>query len=214
VNTKIERLLIPGVVGPLEALLEYGPQARSPLAALVCHPHPQFGGTMHNKVVFRAAKAALQVGVPALRFNFRGAGKSRGTYADGIGEREDVRAALDYLQSRFPETPLCLMGFSFGAWVGLAVGAGDPRVTALVGLGIPLATSDLGFLGEVSKPKLFVQGTLDEFGPADQMQTFYESLAEPKQIHWVQGADHFFAGKLGEVQSAVREFLKGILRGT
>jgi hypothetical protein len=168
---------------------------------------------MHNKVVFRAAKAALQAGIPALRFNFRGVGKSGGTFAHGIGEHDDVRAALDYLQSRFPQTPLCLMGFSFGAWVGLSVAAGDPRVATLVGLGIPVATSDLSFLREVRKPKLVVQGTRDEFGPADQMQAFYASLAEPKQIYWVQGADHFFAGKLQEVQIAVREFLEGILSG-
>ena len=169
---------------------------------------------MHNKVVFRAAKAALQAGVPVLRFNFRGVGKSAGTFADGIGERGDVRAALDYLQARFPNTPLCLMGFSFGAWVGLYVGAGDPRVAALVGLGLPVSQlTDLSFLREVSKPKLFVQAALDQFGPADQMQAFYDSLPEPKQIHWVQGADHFFAGKLEEVQTAVREFLGGVVRG-
>jgi len=210
----IERLLIPGPVGSLEALLELNPSSRPPLAALVCHPHPQHGGTMHNKVVFRAAKAALQAGVPVLRFNFRGVGKSAGTFADGIGERGDVRAALDYLQARFPNTPLCLMGFSFGAWVGLYVGAGDPRVAALVGLGLPVSQlTDLSFLREVSKPKLFVQAALDQFGPADQMQAFYDSLPEPKQIHWVQGADHFFAGKLEEVQTAVREFLGGVVRG-
>lgn len=209
----IERLLIPGPVGLLEAMLEVKESPRPPFAALVCHPHPQYGGTMHNKVVFRAAKAALQAGIPVLRFNFRGSGKSAGTFADGIGERGDVRAALDYLQARFPNTPVCLMGFSFGAWVGLYVGAGDPRVTALVGLGLPVASYDLSFLPEVSKPKLFVQAALDEFGPADQMQAFYDSLTEPKQIHWVQGADHFFAGKLEEVQTAVREFLKGIVRG-
>jgi hypothetical protein len=167
---------------------------------------------MQNKVVFRAAKAALQAGIPALRFNFRGVGKSAGAFAGGIGERDDVRAAIDYLRSRFPETPLCLMGFSFGAWVGLSVGAGDPRVVALVGFGIPVASYDLSFVRKVSKPKLFVQGTLDEFGPADQMQAFFTSLADPKQIHWVQGADHFFAGKLPEVQAAIREFLRSILR--
>jgi len=210
----MKRILIPGAVGPLEALLELDPSSRSPLAALVCHPHPQYGGTMHNKVVFRAAKAALQAGIPMLRFNFRGAGKSAGTFANGIGERDDVRAALDYLQARFPNTPLCLMGFSFGAWVGLSVGAGDPRVAALVGLGLPVGQlTDRSFLREVSKPKLFVQAALDEFGPADQMQAFYDSLPEPKQIHWVQGADHFFSGKLQEVQTAVREFLESIVRG-
>ena len=210
----MKRILIPGAVGPLEALLELNPSARSSLAALVCHPHPQYGGTMHNKVVFRAAKAALQAGIPVLRFNFRGVGKSGGTFANGIGERGDVRAALDYLQARFPNTPLCLMGFSFGAWVGLFVGAEDPRVAALVGLGLPVGQgTDLSFLREVSKPKFFVHAALDEFGPADQMQTFYDSLPEPKQIHWVQGADHFFEGKLQEVQTAVREFLEGIVRG-
>jgi len=219
----IERLFIPGPAGPLEGLLEYDRGVRlrrtaphpigsvSPsLAAVVCHPHPSFGGTMHNKVVFRAAKAALQAGAAVLRFNFRGVGKSRGAYADGIGEREDVRAALDYLQSRFPEARLCLIGFSFGAWVGLAVGAGDARVAALVGLGIPIATSDMGFLRGVTKSKLFVQGTLDEFGPADQMQCFFASLDEPKQIHWVQDTDHFFTGKLEEVQTTIREFMEGV----
>jgi hypothetical protein len=168
---------------------------------------------MHNKVVFRAAKAALQAGIPVLRFNFRGVGKSAGTFTNGIRQlTDDARAALDYLQSRFPCTPLCLMGFSFGAWVGLSVGASDPRVAALVGLGLPVASYDLSFLREVSKPKLFVQGTLDVFGPANQMQAFYDSLAEPKRIHWVQGANHFFAGKLAEVQTAIREFLERIVK--
>jgi len=219
----MERLLIPGPAGPLEGLLEYDLRVRlrraashppgsvsASLAAVVCHPHPSFGGTMHNKVVFHAAKAALQAGAAVLRFNFRGVGKSHGAYADGIGEREDVRAALDYFQSRFPERRLCLIGFSFGAWVGLAVGAGDARVAALVGLGIPIATSDMSFLRGVTKPKLFVQGTLDEFGPADLMQSFFASLDEPKQIHWVQGGDHFFTGKLGEVQTTIREFMGGV----
>jgi uncharacterized protein len=210
-NPRIERLFIPGAAGHLESILELDPSSHPHLAAVVCHPHPQYGGTMHNKVVFRAAKAALRAGVPALRFNFRGVGESGGTYGGGIGERDDVRAALDYLQSRFPKTPLCVVGFSFGAWVGLTVGAADPRVGALVGLGLPVASYDLGFLREVSKPKLFVQGTLDEFGPADQMQTLYDSLPEPKQIYWVQGVDHFFAGKLEEVQTAVQEFLQGIV---
>jgi alpha/beta superfamily hydrolase len=162
---------------------------------------------MHNKVVFRAAKAALALGLPTLRFNFRGAGKSAGTFDSGVGEREDVRAALDYLSTRFQGLPVCLVGFSFGSWVGLAVGATDPRVSTLVGLGLPVGSSDFRFLLEVRKPKLIIQGTRDEFGPRPAVEAFYDSLAEPKQIHWIDGADHFFAGKLDEVQKALSGFL-------
>jgi uncharacterized protein len=210
-TTKIQRLMIPGPVGQLEALLEGSPRETPPLASLVCHPHPQFGGTMHNKVVFRAAKTALQIGIPTLRFNFRGAGKSQGTFEGGIGEREDVLAALNFLETRFPGIPVCLVGFSFGAWVGLAAGAPDPRVYALVGLGIPLATCDFGFLKGISKSKLVVQGTLDEFGPRDQVEALYDSLLEPKQIHWAENADHFFTGKLDEVQAVLGSFLRKIM---
>jgi alpha/beta superfamily hydrolase len=197
-------------VGRIEALLEWDPETRPALASLVCHPHPLYGGTFHNKVVFRAAKAALQAGVPTLRFNFRGVGKSQGEFAEGRGEGEDVRATLDFLASRFPATPICLMGFSFGAWVGLAVGAADPRVRALVGLGVPVGTSDVGYLRGISKPKLIVQGTEDVFAPREQAEAFFASLAEPKRLHWVQGADHFFTGKLDEVRKAVRCFLEEI----
>ncbi len=166
---------------------------------------------MHNKVVFRAAKAARQAGLPALRFNFRGVGKSTGSFSQGIGEREDVRAALDYLGTRFPAVPVCLMGFSFGASVAFRVGANDPRVAALVGLGVPVTSSNLDFLRGVLKPKLIIQGTRDEFGPRAELESFYGLLAEPKQIRWVQNADHFFTGKLEEVQRAIREFLRSEL---
>ncbi|MGA3323797.1 MAG: alpha/beta family hydrolase [Terriglobia bacterium] len=191
--------------------MEWNPQVTPRHVALVCHPHPLYGGTMHNKVVFRAAKAALLLGLPTLRFNFRGAGRSKGTFAGGAGEREDVRAALDYLAAHFPGLPVCLMGFSFGSWVGLAVGATDSRVSTLVGLGLPVDSLNFDFLRNVRKPKLIVQGTRDEFGPAAQVVELYDSLAEPKQIHWVQGADHFFAGKLDEVQEALRQFLSPIV---
>ena len=191
--------------------MEWNPQVTPRHVALVCHPHPLYGGTMHNKVVFRAAKAALLLGVPTLRFNFRGAGKSVGTFTGGDGEREDVRAALDYLAAHFPGLPVCLMGFSFGSWVGLAVGASDSRVSTLVGLGVPVDTYNFDFLRDVRKPKLILQGTRDEFGPVAQVSEFYDSLAEPKQIHWVQGAEHFFAGKLDEVQETLRQFLTPIV---
>jgi uncharacterized protein len=182
--------------------------------ALVCHPHPLFGGTMNNKVVYRTAKAALALGIPTLRFNFRGVGKSEGRYADGVGERDDVRAGLDYLLTRYPaasaaSAPLvCLMGFSFGAGVGLAVGAHDSRVSALVGLGVAPEWSDLGALQGVTKPKLIVQGTENVYGPREKLKAFFASLAEPKRLCWIEGADHFFSGHLDEVQSRVQEFLK------
>ena len=208
---RVERLMLPGPAGQLEGLLEHVPGAEPKLAAVVCHPHPLYGGTMHDKAVFRAAKAAVALKLPALRFNFRGVGQSQGAYDHGTGERDDARAALDYLGSRFPSLPVVMMGFSFGAWVGLAVGAADRRVAALVGLGLPIADLDFGFLPGVTKPKLVVQGTEDIYGPRDRMERFYASLAEPKQIHWVEGVDHFFTGRLESVQRAVTAFLEELL---
>ena len=190
--------------------MEWNPEVTARHVALVCHPHPMFGGTMHNKVVYRAAKSALLSGLPTLRFNFRGAGNSVGEFTGGEGERDDVRAALDHLGVHFPGLPVCLMGFSFGAWVGLEVGATDARVSTLVGLGVPVNMSDFSFLHGVSKPKLILQGTRDQYGSVAQVTELYASLAEPKQIHWVDGADHFFAGRLDEVQEVLRQFLAPI----
>ncbi|HEV3278314.1 MAG TPA: alpha/beta family hydrolase [Terriglobia bacterium] len=212
-STRIERLFIEGPSGRIEALLEWIPEVQPPLAAVVCHPHPLYGGTMHTKAVFRAAKAALSLGLPALRFNFRGAGHSEGVFAQGVGERDDARAALDFLSGRFPGLPLAMMGFSFGSVVGLAVGAADRRVAALVGLGVPIASHDMSFLLPVAKPKLIVQGSEDIYGPRDRMTEFFNALVVPKQIRWVEGADHFFTGRLDEEQRAVRDFLDQLLHG-
>lgn len=195
----------------LEALLELDPGANPPLVTMVCHPHPAYGGTMHNKIVFHAAKAAIQLGLPTLRFNFRGVGISEGEFADGIGEQNDALAALDFLQTRYPNTPVCMMGFSFGAWVGLAVGAPDRRVIALVGLGLPIALLDFDFLHDVRKPKLIVQGTRDIYGPREQMDDLFKALQKPKSLHWVEGVDHFFSGRLNEVQTVVGDFLQEIV---
>lgn len=168
---------------------------------------------MHNKVVYRAAKAALLLGIPALRFNFRGAGHSTGTFTGGEGEREDTRAALDYLTAHYPHVPLCMMGFSFGAWVGLAVGANDQRVTSLAGLGVPVTLDSFDYLRGVTKPKLILHGTRDQFGSVAQVTELFQSLAEPKRLHFVEGADHFFAGKLDEVQHVLQQFLLQLLGG-
>lgn len=211
VATKIERLTIPGPAGHLETLLEWNPEWAPRQLAVVCHPHPLYSGTMHNKVVFRAAKAAIHLEIAALRFNFRGVGQSGGEYAGGIGERDDARAALDFLSKRFPQTPVTMMGFSFGSVVALAVGGADSRVNSLVGIGLPVNSSDFSFLQDVRKPKLLVQGTQDQFGSRQNLEKLYSSLDEPKHLRFVEGADHFLTGKLPELQVEIQEFLRGIL---
>jgi uncharacterized protein len=208
---RIERLMLAGPAGPLEALLEFDPNSTPGASAVVCHPHPLHGGTMHNKVVFRVAKTSLTLGMPTLRFNFRGVGRSAGSFDSGRGERDDVVAALGFLRTRFPNLPLVVAGFSFGSWVGLAAGARDWGVRALVGVGLPVASSPFAFLLGVKKPKLIVQATEDPYGPREKLQELFDSLDEPKRLYWVEGRDHFFEGKLDEVQNAVVEFLREIL---
>jgi alpha/beta superfamily hydrolase len=166
---------------------------------------------MHNKVVFRAAKAAVHLNIPTLRFNFRGVGHSEGKHAEGIGERDDARAALDYLTERFPQIPASMMGFSFGSVVALAVGSSDPRVNSLVGIGLPVNSADFKFLQDVRKPKLVVQGMQDEFGSRERVEKLFSSLKEPKRLRFVEGADHFLTGKLHDLQLEIQEFLHEIV---
>ncbi len=210
-------LTVDGPAGPLEALfwdVERGrPGGAQPqFAALVCHPHPLFGGTMQNKVVYRAAKALHALGLPVLRFNFRGVGLSAGTYDRGLGERDDVRAALDFLAANFPGTPLLAAGFSFGAWVGLRVGCADERVTALVGLGLPVADVDVSYLSECTKPKLLVSGDRDQYGPKETWEAMVTVLPanarEATQLIFVPGGDHFFAGHLGVVEKTISDWVR------
>ncbi len=177
------------------------------MTALVCHPHPLFGGTMHNKVVYAVAKTLNRLGLPVLRFNFRGAGRSDGAHDDGRGEQGDARAALDWLAAEFPGCPLLLAGFSFGSVVGLRVGCADPRVTRLVGLGLPVNRSDLSFLRQCAKPKLFLHGVNDEHGARDRLESLLASVPGPKQTVLVEGADHFFTGKLSAVEDALRNWV-------
>jgi alpha/beta superfamily hydrolase len=196
-----------GHAGRLEAMLWTTPATPSKFAALVCHPHPLFAGTMHNKVVYQASKALHRKDIPVLRFNFRGVGLSDGGHDRGRGEQEDVRTALDYLAKEFPGHPILLAGFSFGSWVGLRVGCEDSRVAALIGLGIPVDKSDLSYLTSCAKPKLFVQGENDEFGPRAHVEAFFTTLPDPKRLVIVEGADHFFAGKLNEVGAAINAWV-------
>jgi len=201
-------LFLTGPAGRLEALLWTSGAPVPAMAGLVCHPHPLFGGTMHNKVAFQAAKSLHRAGLPVLRFNFRGAGLSEGEHDRGRGEQGDVRSALDFLSQEFPGVPVVLAGFSFGAWVGLRVGAEDARVARLIGLGIPVNDSDFSYLRECAKPKLFVVGTEDRFAARDRVESLFEALPEPKQLVFVEEADHFFTGKLGQVDRAITDWLR------
>ncbi len=207
-----------GPAGRLEALLNTGlPEA--PFAALVAHPHPLGGGTMHNKVVYHAAKAFSHFGLPVLRFNFRGTGLSEGAHDEGRGEVADVRAALDWLAIRYPGLPLLFAGFSFGSNVGLRACCGDPRVAGLVGIGLPVRAAGRDYTydflpGCGAVPKLFISGDSDEFSPQGVLEGYLVSASDPKRIVWIEGADHFFAGtsaspgsKLSLYTAALRDWL-------
>lgn len=176
-------------------------------AALLCHPHPLYGGTMNNRVIYRAAKGANDAGLVALRFNFRGVGKSTGSYDKGIGELKDVAFLLDWLQERYPTLPLAIIGFSFGAWVGLQAGCHDPRVRVLVGLGLPVNTYDFEFLVDNVKPSRYIVGTNDEFCARERMEELALRLPPPSVLTWVEGADHFFTNQIDVVRRLAGEFL-------
>ena len=203
-----QNLFLPGPAGRLEAIFwrPSGTPAKS--AALVCHPHPLFGGTMHNKVVYQAAKSLDASGLAVLRFNFRGAGMSAGKHDKGIGEREDVRSAVHFLAGELPNAPILLAGFSFGCWVGLRVGCEDERVKSLIGLGAPVNNSDFSYLAQCEKPKLFVQGGNDQFGEAGRLRSMAESLPGENRVVFVENADHFFTGKLDRLDAAITEWMK------
>ena len=196
-----------GPAGRLEALLWTAAAADPNFVAIVCHPHPLFGGTMHNKVVYQVARTLHRRGAAVLRFNFRGAGSSEGEHDRGRGEQEDVRAAIDYLAAEYFEKPILLAGFSFGSSVGLGVGCEDDRVSHLIALGFPVNNVDAPYLVRCRKPKLFLQGDNDSFGSREKLEVLFETLPEPKQLVFIEGADHFFTGHLDEVGARIAEWL-------
>jgi alpha/beta superfamily hydrolase len=215
-NQTIRSLFLDGPAGRLEALLNAGAE-NATHAAVVCHPHPLFGGTLHNKVVFHTMKALHSFGFPVLRFNFRGAGLSHGEHDQGIGEVDDVRAAMDWLDREF-HLPLIFAGFSFGAAVGLRASYDDERVRALIGVGAPVApvaadseeprVYTFDFLRECTKPKLFVSGARDQFGPRAKLEAMVNSIPEPKKLVVIEGADHFFEGRLRELRETIEAWVK------
>jgi alpha/beta superfamily hydrolase len=195
--------------GRLEAIVKEPRELPVKGVALVLHPHPLGGGTMHNKVVFRAAAALNDAGLLTLRINFRGVGQSTGEHDEGRGERDDVRAGLDYLAAHYPDQEITLCGFSFGARVGLEVGVNDQRVARMIAIGAPVDKYDFSFLEQCRKPILFVHGERDEFGDVGKLSELVAQLAKNTQVELriVSGAGHFFDDQLNELKAAITEWM-------
>jgi alpha/beta superfamily hydrolase len=237
VARRIESLSLAGPVGSLEALLEEPDDQEPRLAALVCHPHPLYGGTMHNKVVYRIARGLRRAGCVVLRFNFRGVGRSDGEHGYMAGEIEDARAALGYLRERYPELPFALAGFSFGSRaimhlgcelgcalrsaalgetggaIGRETGGAIGGAQFLLAAGFATRMGPVEFLADCAVPKIFIHSTHDEFGPRPDFERIYLQVAEPKRLIWIEAADHFFAGALEELEERVREVASGRAHG-
>lgn len=197
----------PGPAGRLEAVL-MRPDGPPVAVAVICHAHPLHGGVMHFKVVFRAAKAVQAHGLAALRFNFRGVGRSEGVHDHGRGEQDDVRAALDEAAARFPGLPLVLGGFSFGSSMAMRVGLQEARVGAVFALGFPLdMVEGLSFLDGSTKPRLFVQGAQDQFGSGARLLHLVGRLPEPRTAVVIPESDHFFSGHLEELQRSIETWI-------
>ena len=190
-----------------DGLVQLGPAGSIRASVVFAHPHTEYGGTMHTKVVYQAAKALSRTGCAVLRFNFRGAGTSAGRFTGGPGEMDDFRAALDFMAERHPTARMWAGGMSFGAWVALTVGAADARVSTLIGIAPPLSTYDFQTVRTSTKPKFFIQGERDELCPLKEMRAFYARATEPKELVVIDGADHLFDGKVSEVGDAIEDLL-------
>ena len=200
---RIESLSLAGPAGRLEALLEEPEDVEPRLCAVVCHPHPLYGGTMHNKVVYRLARGLRRAGIVVLRFNFRGVGASTGEHGHLEGEIEDARAALAWLRQRYPALPYALAGFSFGSRVVTRLGCEASGASFLMAAGFPTQWGSADYLENCAVPKIFLQSTNDRFGPRAELEAMYERFAGPKQLHWIEAADHFFTGGLEELEERV-----------
>ena len=190
-----------------DGLLHDGRPAGVRAAVVLGHPHTEYGGTMHTKVVYQTAKALNRIGCAVLRINFRGAGASAGSFTGGPGEKDDFKAAVDFMHDRYPDARMWAAGMSFGAWIGLSVGAGDPRISTLLGIALPIASYDWEEVRASSKPKFFIHGERDELSPLKDMREFYARAAEPKELVVIDGADHLFDGKVSEVAEAIEDLL-------
>ena len=214
-HSRIQSVDLHGPAGRLEALLNFGTED-APYAAVVTHPHPVFGGTMHNKVVFHAMKALNGFGFPVLRFNFRGTGASQGVHDNGRGEIDDVRAALEYMKDEF-RLPLIFAGFSFGAAVGLQAACPEPDVKAIISIGTPMQAENriyqYNFLRQCGKPKLFISGDHDQFAKPEELAALVDAVAEPKKLVLIRGGDHFFGGHLEEYRLEIEGWVRETVMG-
>lgn len=201
-----------GPAGQIEAILKE-PATNVTRAAIVCHPHPLFGGTMHNKVVYRIARAFQDAGFAVLRFNFRGTGQSQGQHDQGRGEQGDLRAAIEFIEQKYPGVEIWVAGFSFGSHVMLRMACDDSKIRALVAAGAPVSKYDFSHVINCDKPKLFVQGALDEFGSREDLERLFTRLSDPKSLKIIEGADHFFEGHLPELVRTVSDFIASIIQG-
>lgn len=190
-----------------EGLVERGRSNGLRAAVVLAHPHPQYGGTMHTKVVYQAAKAFVRIGCAVLRFNFRGVGTSEGSWDEGRGEMDDFRAGVTFMRDRYPDIPMWAAGMSFGSWIALTVGAEDARISTLLGIAPPLAQYDFEPVRTSGKPKFFIQGERDELCPLKGMQEFYARAHDPKELIVIDAADHLFDGKVLEVGDAIEDLL-------
>ena len=211
---RIESHTIAGPAGFLEALLEEPEHAAPRMAAVVCHPHPLFGGTMHNKVVYRLARGLRQAGLVVARFNFRGVGRSEGEHAHLEGEIEDARAVLGWLRERYPKLSYALAGFSFGARVITRLGCELAGARFLLAAGFPTSHGPADYLEACPVPKILIQSTHDQFGPRPELESLYAKFAEPKRLIWIESSDHFFAGALEKLEDEVQGAAESVLRGT
>lgn len=198
-----------GPAGRLEALIDE-PEGSKPVRAAVAlaHPHPLYGGTMHTKAVYQTAKALARIGCAVLRFNFRGVGASAGAYSEGVGERDDMRASLDALAARYPGARLWTAGMSFGSWIAFSVGAADPRVSALIGISMPVDKYDFADAARSDKAKFLIHGEFDEICPLAAARAFYASAAEPKELVVIETADHLFTGHVSQIAEAIEDLLQ------
>ena len=197
---------ITGPAGPLEVLLEQ-PSGEARAAVVFAHPLPTHGGTMHTKVVFQGAKALARTGCAVLRFNFRGVGRSAGAWDEGRGERDDFRAAIDFMATQYPGTELWAAGFSFGSYVALTEGAQDDRICTLIGISPPVNRYDFDAVKGSPKPKFIIHGEADELIPLKQVREFYAQLVDPKELVEIDRANHLYDGQVGEVADALEDLL-------
>jgi len=210
---KSEMVFIPGPSGELEAIFSYVSKKVTHLAIL-CHPHPLYGGTMHNKVVYTVAMALNHLGYATVRFNFRGVGRSSGSFNHGIGEQRDVEAVIHHFDQLYPDAIKIVGGFSFGAKVGLMAASRHPRIAGLLAVGVTVDIADFSFLLDCEKPKLIIQGTQDQYGSVNTVQDWFQRLREPKKLVFIEGAVHLFDGKLSELKNAIITELPSLMELT